>query len=170
MILCAMWRGLQTSEVGGIRRPLHSVYTLSWSGATRIRSHQYATAKLCKRILGYDANALYLSTMLNDMPCGEEKVTDYEDPVLAATTLKNEILTGKLFGFVKCKLVTPQNLWPKFQKMPPIFVNREVAEKAVPREMLNYLNHTGRKRTAGKKAAWRLWVRCNPAVYAIATA
>ena len=55
-------------------------------------------------------------------------MTDYEDPVLAATTLKNEILTGKLFGFVKCKLVTPQNLWPKFHEMPPIFVNREVPE------------------------------------------
>jgi len=57
-------------------------------GATRIRSHLYPTAKPYKRILGYDTNALYLSTMLNDMPCGEEKVTDYEDPVLAATTLK----------------------------------------------------------------------------------
>ena len=42
-------------------------------GATRIRSHRYAAAKPCKRILGYDANALYLSTMLNGMPCGEEK-------------------------------------------------------------------------------------------------
>jgi len=31
--------------------------------------------------LGYDAKALYLSTMLNDMPCGKEKVIDYEDPI-----------------------------------------------------------------------------------------
>jgi len=38
--------------------------------------------------LGYDENALYLSTMLNDMPFGKEKVIDYEDPVLAATELK----------------------------------------------------------------------------------
>jgi len=45
-------------------------------------------AKPCKRILGYDANALYLSTMLQDMPCGKEKVTDYEDPVQAATPIK----------------------------------------------------------------------------------
>jgi len=40
--------------------------------------------------LGYDANALYLSTMLNNMPCGKEKVIDYEDPVLAATELKTQ--------------------------------------------------------------------------------
>ena len=61
-------------------------------------------AKLYKRILGYDTNALYLSTVLNDMPCGKEKVTDYEDRVLAAIELKNAIINGKLFGFVKCKL------------------------------------------------------------------
>ena len=55
-------------------------------------------AKPCKPILGYDANALYLSTMLNDMQCGKEKVIDYEDLVLAAIELKNAITNGKLFG------------------------------------------------------------------------
>ena len=37
-------------------------------GKTRIRSHQIAEPKLCQNILGYDANALYLSTMLREMP------------------------------------------------------------------------------------------------------
>jgi len=101
--------------------------------------------------LGYDANALYLSTMLNDMPCGKEKVIDYEDPVLAATELKTAIINEKLFGFVKCKLATPKTLWAKFEEMPPIFVNREVLEAAVPKEMLDYVTRTGRKRTTGKK-------------------
>ena len=32
------------------------------AGVTRIRSHQYLTAKSCKQVLGYEANALYLST------------------------------------------------------------------------------------------------------------
>jgi len=85
------------------------------------------------------------------MPCGKEKAIDYEDPVLAATELKNAIITGKLFGFVKCKLATPKTLWTKFEEMPPIFVNREVLEAAVPKEMLDYLTRTGRKRTTGKK-------------------
>jgi len=35
--------------------------------------------------------------------------------------------------------------------MPPIFVNREVLEAAVPKEMLDYLTRTGRQRTTGKK-------------------
>ena len=89
--------------------------------------------------------------MLKDMPCGKEKVTDYEDPVEAATELKNAIINGKLFGFVKCKLATPKDMWAKFEEMPPIFVNRAVPEQAVPREMRDYLYGTGRKRTAGKK-------------------
>jgi len=59
---------------------------------------------------------------LNDMPCGKEKVIDYEDPILAAIELKNAIINGKLFGFVKCKLATPKTPWTKFEEMPPIFV------------------------------------------------
>jgi len=89
--------------------------------------------------------------MLNDMRCGKEKVIDYEDPVLAAIELKNAIVNGKLFRFVKCKLATPKTLWTKFEKMPPIFVNREVLEATVPKEMLDYLIRTGWKRTTGKK-------------------
>ena len=41
-------------------------------GVTKIRSHRIAEPRLCKNILGYDANALYLSsTTLRDMPCGK---------------------------------------------------------------------------------------------------
>ena len=39
-------------------------------GITKIRPHRLANPKTCKHILSYDANALYLSTMLHDMPCG----------------------------------------------------------------------------------------------------
>ena len=48
-------------------------------GKTRIRSHQVMreTPRLCQNILGYDANALYLSTMLREMPCGKERVVHY---------------------------------------------------------------------------------------------
>ena len=36
------------------------------AGETRIRSHQYEDARLVKRILGYDANSLYPSTMMKE--------------------------------------------------------------------------------------------------------
>ena len=48
-------------------------------GVTKVRSHQTAEPRLCKNILGYHANALYLSTMLREMPCGKERVVHYND-------------------------------------------------------------------------------------------
>ena len=44
------------------------------AGVTHIRPHCFKQPKICKRIIGYNANALYLSIMLRDMPCGKEKV------------------------------------------------------------------------------------------------
>ena len=48
-------------------------------GKTRIRDHQVEEPRLCKKILGYDANALYPSTMLREMPCGMGRVVHYEE-------------------------------------------------------------------------------------------
>ena len=44
------------------------------AGVTQIMPHRYTKTKTCKKIIGYDANALYLSTMLREMPCGKEEV------------------------------------------------------------------------------------------------
>ena len=38
------------------------------AGGMRIRSHKYDLARIVKRILGFDANSLYPSTMAKDMP------------------------------------------------------------------------------------------------------
>ena len=58
------------------------------AGETKIRSHQYgADSRLTRRILGYDANSLYPSTMMNEMPCGEGVVTTYGNPEAAARVL-----------------------------------------------------------------------------------
>ena len=54
---------------------------------TRIRSHKYDLARIVKRILGFDANSLYPSTMAKEMPCGKEIVEHYDDPVQAAKDL-----------------------------------------------------------------------------------
>ena len=32
---------------------------------------------MSKKVVGYDANALYPSTMLGDMPCGKEVVVNW---------------------------------------------------------------------------------------------
>ena len=52
---------LKGAVVGG---PSIVFTRLQEAGKTKIRGHQVEDARLCKKILGYDANSLYLSTML----------------------------------------------------------------------------------------------------------
>lgn len=123
------------------------------NGKTKIRSHKYGNeAKVCKTITGYDGNALYPSTFLQNMPCEKEKLTHYED--LSAAEVE-EILkivkSKKLFGFVKCDIRVPKELWPIFEEFPPLFMYQEVPEAAVGPEMVKYLTDTGRTRGKSKK-------------------
>jgi len=68
---------LKDAVVGG----LSLVFTRKHeAGKTKIRWHKYEDARLCQRVLAYDANALYPSTMLQEMPCGKEKIVVYSYP------------------------------------------------------------------------------------------
>ena len=122
-------------------------------GKTRIRSHQIAEPKLCKNILGYDANALYLSTMLREMPCGKEKVVHYtnEYQTDGAPVLTHRLKEGSWFGYAEIDIEIPKHLHAKFEEMCPLFYNKPVPEEAVSEHMLKYLRETGRKRGKDKK-------------------
>ena len=122
-------------------------------GKTRIRSHQIAEPQLCKNILGYDANALYLSTMLREMPCGKERVVHYEDEyqIHSAPVLTHRLKEGSWFGFAEIDIEIPKHLHKKFEEMCPFFYNKMVPFKAVPEHMLKYLRNTGKKRGDDKK-------------------
>ena len=128
-------------------------------GKTRIRSHQYpvpknekearaaGAAKLCQNILGYDANALYLSTMLRDMPCGKERVVHYTDEyqIDGAPVLTHRLKEKSWFGYAEVDIEIPNHLHQKFEEMCPFFHNKVVPTKAVPKHMKKYLKATGRK-------------------------
>ncbi|EGZ07855.1 hypothetical protein PHYSODRAFT_339760 [Phytophthora sojae] len=73
--------------------------------------------KICKKIIGYDANALYLWALGNEMPCGQ--LTTIE----AYTGIVDDIVNGKIFGFLECDIRTPEHLKPYFSEMTPIFKN-----------------------------------------------
>ncbi|KAL9959950.1 hypothetical protein ACROYT_G033329 [Oculina patagonica] len=125
---------------------------------TKIRDHQFEKAKLCKNIVGYDANALYLSTMLEDMPCGKEQLRYYTGMETFAAYALMQNLKGenpshipKWFGFAEVDIEIPKNLWKKFEEMPPFFYNKEVPAEAVPQHMYEYLKKTKRNRGDGKK-------------------
>jgi len=61
------------------------------AGKTKIRSHKYEDAHLCKQVVGYDANALYPSTMLQEMPCGKEKIVVYPYPSEAVAEFEKPV-------------------------------------------------------------------------------
>lgn len=61
---------------------------------TKIRLHWFANLKTCKHILSYNANALYLSTMLHDMPCGKERVVHYQNWLDAAVMFTERVKAG----------------------------------------------------------------------------
>ena len=122
-------------------------------GVTRIRSHQIEEPRLCKKILGLDANALYPSAMLREMPCGKERVKHYdaEFQAEAAVVLIRRLKAGEWFGFAEVDIEIPNPLRPKFAEMCPFFYNKRVPPKAVPKHMEEYLARTGRQRGDGRK-------------------
>ena len=99
-------------------------------GFTKIRSHRIAELRLCKNIVGYDANALYLSTMLRDMPCGKGKVVNYNNKA-AAFIFTKRLKEEKWFGFAEVDIEIPEHLSSKFE-ICPFFYKKEVPIKAVP--------------------------------------
>ena len=121
------------------------------AGETRIRSHQYEDARLCRRILGYDANSLYPSTMMKEMPCGPGYVKSYDNPEAYARVFPQFLWTEEWFGFAEVDIEVPEELWPEFEEFPPLFINRGVPDSAVPQHMHDYLQQSGRKRFSEQK-------------------
>ena len=131
---------------------------------TKIRSHKFREAKLCKNILGYDANALYLSTMLQDMPCGKEKVVYYEEK--DTPSFIEKVKKGEWFGFAEVDIEIPPHLFSKFEEMCPFFVNKKIPEQAIPDKMFEYIKKTGRTISKAKNLVGALSVKKNTFVRA----
>ncbi|KAE8961417.1 hypothetical protein PR001_g30048, partial [Phytophthora rubi] len=71
--------------------------------------------KLCKKIIGYDANALYLWALGNEMPCGRLTTIEPYPGII------DDIKADKIFGFLECDIRTPDHLKDYFSEMTPIF-------------------------------------------------
>ena len=117
------------------------------AGVTQIHPHRFKKTKTCHRIIGYDANTLYLSTMLRDMLGGKGEVVHYDNPQEGLEGVKD----NKWFGFTEVDIEIPQKLWMKFEVMPPFFFTSQIPDQAVPQHMKDYMEHTGRKGSDRKK-------------------
>jgi hypothetical protein len=105
---------LKRNIVGGPSIIFHRYHEVD---KTRIRG-----GKVCKKVLGYDANALYLGAIGEVMPVGDYgTITQYD-----LQQLKKDVMSDKLFGYVECDISVPDNLYEYFSEMCPIFKNIDI--------------------------------------------
>ncbi|KAG2983839.1 hypothetical protein PC120_g24353 [Phytophthora cactorum] len=91
--------------------------------------------KVCKKIIGYDANALYLWALGNEMPCGRLTTVETYDGIIDDTK------ADKIFGFLECDIETPEHFKDYFSEMTPIFKNVLIDctdESVIGKHMFDY--------------------------------
>ena len=122
------------------------------AGVTKRRPHQFKKPRVCRQIIGCVANALYLSAMLREVPCGKEQVVHCQNPEgEAAKIITEHIRIGTWFRFAEVDIEIPEPLWQNFEEMLLFFFTKQIPDEAVPQHMKDYLVYTGRKRGDGKK-------------------
>ena len=77
--------------------------------------------KTVKKIVGFDANALYLWCLGQEMPCGKLKYTETND--------MKYISDPDFFGFLEVDIHVPEHLYNYFSEFPPIVKNQEYSEE-----------------------------------------
>ncbi|KAG2960576.1 hypothetical protein PC118_g22437 [Phytophthora cactorum] len=91
--------------------------------------------KVCKKIIGYDANALYLWALGNEMPCGRLTTVEAYDGII------DDIKADKVFGFLECDIRTLEHHKQYFGEMTPIFKNVLIDctnESVIGKHMFDY--------------------------------
>lgn len=131
---------LKEAVLGG---PSNAITRYHEAGNSYIRPHEVPNPKMCLRALGYDANALYPSTMLGDMPSGKETMTHYMDPVEAVPDFLQALEEETWFGFVECDASVPPELREKFAELSPFFYNKPLTPEMVPEHMKEYQRTRG---------------------------
>ena len=141
----------RTGMVGG---PCHRLLSVSRAGCDEYKtSRVFGARRPCKTVLGLDANMLYPSTLLQDFPCGKEKLIKVPTPEAKHNleVLARGVQNGSLFGFAQVDIEVPPALYDKFSEMSPLFVVREIPSDQIPEHMHEYLRETGRKRIPGTR-------------------
>lgn len=99
--------------------------------------------KLVKKIVGFDANALYLYCLGEEMPCGKLYWKETED----WKTYQEQILQNKFFGFLEVDIQVPEDKWEYFGEMCPLFINKEFSEEVCGQYTNDLLQKLGKKPT-----------------------
>ena len=78
--------------------------------------------KFVKKIIGYDANALYLSCVGGEMPCGELWLDKPTNPDKEKWYIERAC-TGEFEGFLEVDIEVPDEKTQYFAQFPPLFMN-----------------------------------------------
>lgn len=93
--------------------------------------------KICKKIIGFDANALYLGCIGGEQPT---KACIRYKPENSLNYYLDKIINGSLFGFVECDIHVTDELKAKFAEFPPIFKNAVISYNDLSDEMKKIKN------------------------------
>ncbi|XP_057290938.1 uncharacterized protein LOC130613641 [Hydractinia symbiolongicarpus] len=139
---------LQTGMVGG---PAIVFCRYHERDVTGIRSHIYQKPRKCKTVFGLDLSMLYPSTLMQDYPCGKEKLIKVPTPTAKHNLelLTQGVQNGSLFGFAQVDIEVPKELHENFSEMSPLFVVKEIPLDQIPEHMHECMTATGRKRMPG---------------------
>ncbi|KAJ8048029.1 hypothetical protein HOLleu_00186 [Holothuria leucospilota] len=105
-------------------------------GKTKIRN----TDNVCQKIVGFDANALYLWAIMQDMPTGPY-LRRREETGFKLEKSRPAIRDDLLFGAIECDIhvYVYDELKPKFAEMCPIFKNTNVSVDDIGEHMKNFV-------------------------------
>ncbi|EFO85594.1 hypothetical protein CRE_20627, partial [Caenorhabditis remanei] len=103
--------------------------------------------KTVKKIVGFDANGLYLHSLGEEMPCGKLYFKENDD----WRTIEEQVLCDSFFGFLEVDISVPKDKWNYFSEMSPIFVNKEYDETICGDYTQKLLKSLDRKPTKSRK-------------------
>ena len=118
---------------------------------TKLRDRKHG--KVCKKVIGFDANALYLWALGLLMPTGDPTQKIYENGTTPneLTQILSDIKNDKLFGFIELDIHTPEHLKTKFSEFTPIFKNTIIREQDIGDHMQNHYKENDKKYVNTKK-------------------
>ncbi len=148
---------LKKNIVGGASIVYHRYHEKDVTQITRVHYDQInkkwthdQEGKTVKKICGFDANALYLHCLGQDMPCGELKWISTEH--IAYYNNKDiQYFYNKFYGFLEVDIEVPEDKYEYFSEMCPIFKNTEYDESICGEYTKNLVLQTKKKFTKSRK-------------------
>ena len=98
-----------------------------------------------KIIIGYDANSLYTSGLLDDLPCGKEQYVEISDDIVDIWIEK--IVNDEIFGFVKIDAEAKSKFKYLWDQFPPFIVKEDIDVSFMGDKMKMYYEKTKRVST-----------------------